>query len=206
MCGIFGAIACKGCQNVLDTSGVTYQGLSGLQHRGQEAAGIAISDGKSIVTEKGLGWVSHVFNKEKLQDLTGSLAIGHTRYGTTGGSTEKNAQPFYKKNNYELALAHNGNLVNSYHLRKVLENQGAEFDSTSDSEVIAEMIARSKKPTIEQAVLDVCSKIKGAYSLLILTKDKVIAVRDPNGIRPLSLGYQGNRNNPDFGLISKTCT
>lgn len=181
---------------------MTYGGLSGLQHRGQEAAGISVSNGKEIITKKGPGWVSHVFNKEILENMEGTLAIGHNRYGTTGGSTEKNAQPFYKKGNYEIALAHNGNLVNSHQLRQELEKEGAHFESTTDSEVIAEMIARSKKPTIEKAITDVCTKIKGAYSLLILARNKIIAVRDPHGIRPLSLGYRGNQSNPDFYFLA----
>ena len=199
MCGIFGAISVKKNQNTAD---MTYRGLSGLQHRGQEAAGISISNGKKITTKKGTGWVSHVFNKEILDNMEGNLGIGHNRYGTTGGSTEKNAQPFNKKGNYEIALAHNGNLVNTKKLRAELEKEGASFDSSSDSEVIAEMIARSKKPTIEKAVADVCTKIRGAYSLLILTNDKIIAVRDPNGIRPLCLGYRGSQNNPDFYFLA----
>jgi amidophosphoribosyltransferase len=203
LCGIFGTICCnKDCQNSLNTASMTYRGLTGLQHRGQEAAGISVSNGKEIFTKKGSGWVSHVFNKKILEKMEGNLAIGHNRYGTTGGSTEKNAQPFYKKENYELALAHNGNLVNSHALRQELEKEGAHFDSTTDSEVITEMIARSKKPTIEKAVIDVCTKIRGAYSLLILTKNKIIAVRDPHGIRPLSLGYKGNQNSPDFYFLA----
>ena len=199
MCGIFGTIS---CHNSDDTADMTYRGLTGLQHRGQEAAGIAISDGDNIVVKKGLGWVSHVFDKEILEGMKGNLAIGHNRYGTTGGSSEKNAQPFYKKGNYEIALAHNGNLVNSSRLRKKLIAEGAKFDSSSDSEVIAEMIARSKEPTLERAIIDVCTKIKGAYSLLILAKDKIVAVRDPHGIRPLSLGYHGDRDNPDFYFLA----
>lgn len=202
MCGIFGAIACENCQNSQNTADMTYRGLTGLQHRGQEAAGITISNGSEIITKKGIGWVSHVFNKKILESMKGNLAIGHNRYGTTGGSTEKNAQPFYKKGNYEIALVHNGNLVNTHRLREELKREGACFDATSDSEVIAEMIVRSKKPTIEKAIIEVCAKIKGAYSLLILTKNKIIAVRDPNGIRPLSLGYRGNQNNPDFYFLA----
>lgn len=202
MCGIFGTISTENNKNPQDTVDMTYRGLSGLQHRGQEAAGISVTDGKQFFTEKGVGWVSHVFDKEVLKSMKGNLAVGHNRYGTTGGSTAKNAQPFYKKGRYEIALVHNGNLVNSHRLRQELEEEGAFFDSSSDSEVIAEMIARSKKPTIEKAILDVCTKIKGAYSLLILTKKKIIAVRDPHGIRPLSLGYRGNKNNPDFYFLS----
>jgi len=205
LCGIFAAIACENNENSQSAADMTYRGLTGLQHRGQEAAGIAVSNGSEIITKKGTGWVSHVFNKTILKSMKGNLAIGHNRYGTTGGSTEKNAQPFYKKGNYEIALVHNGNLVNTHHLRQELEREGVCFEATSDSEVIAEMIARSKKLTIEKAIIEVCAKIKGAYSLLILRKNKIIAVRDPNGIRPLSLGYRGDQSSPDlYFLASET--
>ncbi|HEY8541142.1 MAG TPA: amidophosphoribosyltransferase, partial [Pseudothermotoga sp.] len=164
-----------------------------LQHRGQESAGIAVSDRSSIRYHKGLGLVSEVFNEEDLDLLGGKMAIGHVRYSTTGSNSLSNAQPLVVKyHSGELAVAHNGNLVNAYELRNELEQNGVMFHTTTDSEVVAALIAKSRKSLID-AIFECVEKVHGAYSLLIMSKDKLVAVRDPHGFRPLCIGsYNGS--------------
>ncbi|NOZ64621.1 MAG: amidophosphoribosyltransferase [Caldiserica bacterium] len=186
MCGIFGI---HGHPNA---SSLAFLGLWALQHRGQESAGIVASDGDRVSHKLGMGLASEVFTGNALKTLTGNLAIGHVRYSTTGSSTLRNAQPFLVRwQKGYLAIAHNGNLVNSFSLREQLEKEGTIFQSTMDSEVIVHLIARSKEKEVEGKITDALSRIKGAYSLVILTGNKIIAVRDPHGFRPLSLGDLG---------------
>lgn len=197
-CGVFGIY------NFVEDSPAksVYYGLYALQHRGQESAGIAVSDGKDICCHKGMGLVNQVFNKEAFQGLKGSIAIGHVRYSTAGASSIENAQPIVIDTRYgPIALAHNGNLVNAGQLRQELKDKGISFVGTTDSEVIAALIATSKKADFEEALADTFKQCKGAFSLLIMTRDKLIAVRDPNGIRPLCVG----KLEKAFVFSSETC-
>jgi len=183
MCGIFGVIGHP------EASNLTYLGLYALQHRGQESAGIASSDGDLITFHKEMGLVADIFSEEVLARLPGHISIGHVRYSTTGSSELKNAQPFVVDfENGSIALAHNGNLVNAHVLKQELEVSGSIFQSTMDTEVIVHLIARSRRSRIEDRIVDALTQVRGAYSLLFLTRDKLIAVRDPHGIRPLVLG------------------
>jgi len=162
-----------------------------LQHRGQESAGITITDGINFSTHKGMGLVNEVFNINNLSQLEGFAGIGHVRYSTTGESSILNAQPFVVNSKLgNIAIAHNGNLVNSIVLKELLEDSGITFQTTSDSEVILSLIARSAKYGFDKAILDAISAIKGSFALLILFNDKLVAVRDPNGIRPLCYGIK----------------
>lgn len=195
-CGVIGIY---GCDNA---ASLTYFGLTALQHRGQESAGIAVSDGTTINLHKQMGLVSEVFNKDHFETLQGKLAIGHVRYATAGGRTIDNAQPFL--NTFKLgsiALAHNGQLVNYEELRELLEDMGNTFSSTSDTEVVLKLIARSYKKGIEEAVINTIKLIKGSYALVILTENMLVGVRDPNGIRPLCIGKVGN----GYVLASESC-
>src|SRR6185436_12724363 len=163
--------------------------LHALQHRGQESAGIVTADGDKLHREVGMGQVGEVFGPERLARLPGSSGIGHVRYSTAGTSDLKNAQPMrVRSHKGEIALAHNGNLVNADRLRSNLECDGSIFTSTSDTEVVLHLIARSHQREIEDAVVDALTQVKGAYSLVFLTRDRMIGVRDPMGFRPLSLG------------------
>lgn len=172
-----------------DVARMTFFGLFALQHRGQEAAGLAVADGQSISIHKGVGLVSHVFTPSTMSELKGHYAIGHTRYSTTGSSLLRNAQPFMIETIHgPLALAHNGNLVNSAELRNELMQQGVGFSSTSDTEVMTMMLARNGGSTWEERIKTAMKKWVGAYSLVILTRDCVYAVRDPWGFRPLCIG------------------
>jgi amidophosphoribosyltransferase len=183
MCGIFGVIGHP------EASNLTYLGLYALQHRGQESAGIATSDGHVITFHKEMGLVADIFSEEVLARLPGHLSIGHVRYSTTGSSELKNAQPFVVDfDNGSIAIAHNGNLVNAQTLKQELEVNGSIFQSTMDTEVIVHLIARSRQGRIEERIVDALSRVRGAYSLVFLTRDKLIAVRDPHGIRPMVLG------------------
>ena len=183
MCGIFGVIGNPEAANL------TYLGLYALQHRGQESAGIACSDGEGITFHKEMGLVADIFSEEVLSRLPGHMAIGHVRYSTTGSSVLKNAQPFVVDfESGSIAVAHNGNLVNTHVLKKELEVGGSIFQSTMDTEVIVHLIARSRRGRIEERIVDALAQVRGAYSLLFLTRDKLIAVRDPHGIRPMVLG------------------
>ena len=197
-CGVFGIFA----KEDLDVSSITYYGLYALQHRGQESAGIAVSDNKRIECHKDMGLVADVFNQENLKAMKGSIAIGHVRYSTTGASNVVNAQPIIGK--YKLgsiAIAHNGNLVNADVIRELLEDCGCIFQTSIDSEVILNLIARGAKRGIERAVVDAIQAVKGSYAIVLLTEDKLIGVRDPNGIRPLCIG----KINDSYILCSESC-
>ena len=183
MCGIFGVMGHPEAANL------AYLGLYALQHRGQESAGIACADGDVITFHKEMGLVADIFSEEVLARLPGSIAIGHVRYSTTGSSELKNAQPFVVDfESGSIAVAHNGNLVNAHVLKQELEVSGSIFQSTMDTEVIVHLIARSRRGRIEERIVDALAQVRGAYSLLFLTRDKLIAVRDPHGIRPMVLG------------------
>jgi len=183
-CGVIGVFAPNE-----DVARMTFFGLFALQHRGQEAAGIAVADGQTMSAHKGVGLVSHVFTPNAMEDLKGHYAIGHTRYSTTGSSSLRNAQPFMIETIHgPLALAHNGNLVNSGELRNELMQQGVGFSSSSDTEVMTMMLARNGGGTWEERIKTAMQKWVGAYSLVILTRDCVYAVRDPWGFRPLCIG------------------
>jgi len=183
-CGVIGVFAPNE-----DVARMTFFGLFALQHRGQEAAGIAVADGQTMSAHKGVGLVSHVFTPNAMEDLKGHYAIGHTRYSTTGSSSLRNAQPFMIETIHgPLALAHNGNLVNSTKLRNELMQQGVGFSSSSDTEVMTMMLARNGGVTWEERIKTAMKKWVGAYSLVILTRDCVYAVRDPWGFRPLCIG------------------
>ena len=186
-CGVFGLYN----RDDLDTAQLVYYGLFGLQHRGQESCGIAINNDNHITCHKDLGMVSQVFTPELLHKMTGHAAIGHVRYSTTGGCTRENAQPFavqYVKGT--LTIAHNGNISNAAQLRKELQQSGAVFQTTSDTEIIAFLIARERlhTPSVEAAVAKVLPQLQGAFSLLVMSPKKLIAVRDPYGFRPLCVG------------------
>ncbi|MDW7772387.1 MAG: amidophosphoribosyltransferase [Desulfobulbaceae bacterium] len=194
ICGIFGHP---------DAAKFTYFGLYALQHRGQESAGIFASNGRKFAIHKDMGLVPEVFSEDILQKLTGHLAIGHVRYSTTGESNIINTQPFMV--NYKstpLAIAHNGNLVNSIELRKNLERKGSIFQTTMDSEIVVHLMARHLDLGLEKAVAESFACIRGAYSLLLMTNDTLIAVRDPNGFRPLCLG---RLDNGAYVVASETC-
>jgi len=183
-CGVVGIFAPNE-----DVARMTYFGLYALQHRGQEAAGIAVADGQTMALHKGVGLVSQVFTPSIMAELKGDYAIGHTRYSTTGSSSARNAQPFMIETIHgPLALAHNGNLVNSAELREELMRQGVGFSSSSDTEVMTLMLARNSEGTWEERIRRAMEKWRGAYSLVILTRDCVYAVRDPWGFRPLCIG------------------
>ena len=184
-CGVIGIFAPDE-----DVARMTFFGLYALQHRGQEAAGMAVADGQTMSTYKGVGLVSHVFTPAAMADLKGHYAIGHTRYSTTGSSSLRNAQPFMIETIHgPLALAHNGNLINSADLRNELMGQGVGFSSSSDSEVMTMMLARNGESTWEERIKHAMKKWVGAYSVVILTRDCVYAVRDPWGFRPLCIGW-----------------
>ena len=183
-CGVIGVFAPNE-----DVARMTFFGLYALQHRGQEAAGMAVADGHTMSIHKGVGLVSQVFTSSVMDKLNGHYAIGHTRYSTTGSSSERNAQPFMIETMHgPLALAHNGNLVNSAELRDELMQQGVGLSSSSDTEVMTMMLARNGGKTWEERIKYAMQKWVGAYSLVILTRDGVYAVRDPWGFRPLCIG------------------
>ena len=202
-CGVFGAYDMDG----QDVASSIYYGLFALQHRGQESCGIAVTDTygqRKVLSRKGLGHVDDVFNEETLRELKGNLGVGHVRYSTAGGTRVENAQPLvinYVKGT--LAIAHNGNLVNAVELREELSKTGAIFQTTIDSEVIAYLIARERLnvPTVEGAVLNAMKKIKGAYSLIVMSPRKLIGARDPFGFKPLCIGKRDNA----YFLSSETC-
>ncbi|MDH7479472.1 MAG: amidophosphoribosyltransferase, partial [Syntrophomonadaceae bacterium] len=188
----------------LQASRLTYYGLYSLQHRGQESAGIAVSDGRIISVHKDMGLVSEVFNKRILEGLRGRIAIGHVRYSTTGSSIAANAQPLvFHYLRGMIALAHNGNLTNAGELHQLLASQGSVFQSTTDSEIVVNLLARYAPSRIEEALFKCMIDIKGAYALLIMTEDKLIGVRDPYGVRPICLGCLGE--DQGYVLASETC-
>ncbi len=198
-CGVFGVYGCSG----EDVSKLAFFGLFSLQHRGQESAGIAISDGKCVRMHRDMGLVTQVFHEEALGALKGHIGIGHTRYSTTGSSILRNVQPMMCECGFgPVALAHNGDLINAGPLREELKAAGIDIETTNDSEVIIKLIANSGESTIEDAIAYAMRKTRGAYSVLVMTRDKVIGFRDPHGIRPLSIG---KLNGSHYVIASETC-
>lgn len=182
-CGVFGVYGTP------ESAKWTYLGLYSLQHRGQESAGIVTSDGEHVKKHLGMGLVSDIFKPEDLEALDGHLAIGHNRYSTTGSSNPNNIAPIVVNHKLgTIGVAHNGNLVNSFELKEKLEDRGSIFQTTTDSEVILHLVAKSLRKSIEEKIADAAAQIKGAFSLVFLTKDKLIALRDPHGFRPLAIG------------------
>ena len=195
-CGVFGVYAPES-----DVARLAYFGLYALQHRGQESAGIATSERGHIMTLRDLGLVSQVFDESKLRALPGTMALGHVRYSTTGSSAWENAQPVYRSDRREVALAHNGNLINAVELHSELSERGVAFRSTSDSEIIAALLSTHEADTIEEALADVVPRLEGAFSTAIMTQDAVVAFRDGAGLRPLVLGRLGER----YCVASESC-
>jgi amidophosphoribosyltransferase len=199
-CGVFGLYAPGH-----DASRLCYFALYALQHRGQESAGIAAADrGGHIITRRELGLVSQVFGEHDLRTLAGELAIGHVRYSTTGANAWENSQPVQRSqgtngSRHEVALAHNGNLTNAVELREELAAEGVAFSSTSDSEIIAAMISSHPADAVEDAIEAVLSRLRGAFSVVVMTRDRVVAFRDPHGVRPLSLGVLEGSGAPGGG-------
>lgn len=199
-CGVFGIFDNDG----IDVARSAYYGLYALQHRGQESAGIAVNDNGTILYHKDMGLVAEVFNNVVLNHLKGKMAIGHVRYSTTGASMRENAQPMViKYRNGQMALAHNGNLVNAAEIRGKLEENGAIFQSTADSEVILNLISRYRisSISIEEAIQKMMRDVRGSYALILLTPNKLIGIRDPLGIRPLCIGIIDN----SYVLASESC-
>ncbi len=195
-CGVMGVYGHPEAANLV------YLGLYALQHRGQESAGIAASHEDEIHLERHMGLVADIFTHERLARLPGEVAIGHNRYSTTGESLLKNAQPFLVNCRLgEMAIAHNGNLINAYKLRQELESSGSIFQSSMDSEVVVHLAARSRAPDFRSALIDALSKIRGAYSMLLLRDEELIGIRDPWGFRPLVMGRMGSTT----VLASETC-
>jgi amidophosphoribosyltransferase len=195
-CGVFGIYGHP------DAANLTYLGLYALQHRGQESAGIVSSDGKQLYGQKAMGLVADIFVEERIKKLPGYAAIGHNRYSTTGESTAVNIQPILV--NFALgtlAIAHNGNLVNAGILKDELEAYGSIFQSTMDSEVIIHLIAQSRMATMHERIVDALGHVQGSYSLLLITENELIAVRDPHGFRPLSLAELDGA----YVVASETC-
>jgi amidophosphoribosyltransferase len=195
-CGIFGIFGHP------EASSLTSLGLYALQHRGQESAGIAVGDGTRMRVVRGMGQVADAFKEETINGLGGHLAIGHTRYSTAGDSTIENAQPFLIDCAHgQIAVGHNGNFVNARELREELVRAGSIFQTTSDTEVVLHLYARSKAPSVEEALVESISQVSGAFSMVLLTKNRLIAARDPHGFRPLALGRLGDA----WIVCSETC-
>jgi len=195
-CGVFGIFGHPEAANM------AYLGLYALQHRGQESAGIASSDGRRIHLSRAMGYVADTFNTDALAHLPGRAAVGHVRYSTAGESRVANAQPFVIDCWHgQIAICHNGNLVNATELRHELVKQGSIFQSNADTEVIVHLYARSKGASVVDAVVEAVSQVQGAFSLVMLTPDRMLAVRDPHGFRPLALGRLGDA----VVLCSETC-
>jgi amidophosphoribosyltransferase len=195
-CGVFGVFAPE-----RDVARLAYFALFALQHRGQESAGIAATHAAQIMTVRDLGLVSQVFDEEKLRALQGEMAIGHVRYSTTGSSAWENAQPVWRSDRRQVALAHNGNLINAVELHSELAEQGVQFRGTSDSEIIAALISTHEAERVGDALAEVVPRLEGAYSTVVMTKDAVVAFRDPAGLRPLALGKLGD----DYCIASESC-
>ncbi|MFC1809653.1 amidophosphoribosyltransferase [Candidatus Omnitrophota bacterium] len=196
-CGVFGIFGNKAAAEM------TYLGLFALQHRGEESAGIVTSDGEKLQGHKELGLVDDVFNQERLAALPGNSAIGHVRYSTSGSTLVVNAQPHLMKcAKGQIAIAHNGNIVNTVELKKELEDYGSIFQSSSDSELIIHLMAKPSHSTIVDGLVGAIKRLKGSYSLTCLSKDHLIGIRDPHGFKPLSLGKLGN----GWVLSSETCS
>jgi amidophosphoribosyltransferase len=195
-CGVFGIFGHPEAANM------TYLGLYALQHRGQESGGIAASDGLQVRVSRAMGYVADVFDTETLAALPGTLAVGHVRYSTAGTSQLLNAQPILIDCAHgQIAIGHNGNLINAQELRLELVRQGSIFQSSSDTEVVLHLYARSKATTVEDALVESVLQAQGAFSFVLLTRDKLIAVRDPHGFRPLALGRLGDA----IVVCSETC-
>jgi amidophosphoribosyltransferase len=195
-CGVFGI------HGHTESPNLTYLGLYAQQHRGQESAGMATSDGARLQSHRAMGYVADAFDEATFHRLAGTSAIGHVRYSTSGESGLKNAQPIVIDCAHgEIAVCHNGNLVNAQELRDSLVREGSIFQTTSDTEVLLHLYARSKAPSVEDALVESVSQMQGAFSLLVLTKDRLIAVRDPHGFRPLTLGRLGD----SYIACSETC-
>jgi amidophosphoribosyltransferase len=195
-CGVFGIVAPGH-----EVARMTYFALYALQHRGQESAGIATAQNGHIMAMRDQGLVNQVFDEQKLRALQGDMAVGHVRYSTTGASSWENSQPVWRADRREIALAHNGNLVNVVELHAELRQRGVKFRSTSDSEIIAALLSTHEAETIEDALVDVMARVEGAFSTVVMTKDRVVAFRDPLGFRPLSLGMLGDA----YCVASETC-
>jgi len=195
-CGVFGIFGHPEAANL------TYLGLYALQHRGQESAGIATGDGERMRVSRAMGQVADAFTGNALEGLPGHLAIGHTRYSTAGESKVLNAQPMLIDCAHgQIAIAHNGNIVNARELKDELVRSGSIFQSTSDTEVVLHLYARSRAGSVEEAVIESVSQISGAFSLVLATKNRLIAARDPHGFRPLALGRFGE----SWIVCSETC-
>jgi amidophosphoribosyltransferase len=195
-CGVFGIFGHPEAANL------TYLGLHALQHRGQESAGIAAADGEKLRVSRAMGHVADAFSEAALQSLPGHIAIGHTRYSTAGESKLENAQPFLIDCTHgQIAVGHNGNLVNALELRDDLVRTGSIFQTSSDTEVILHLYARSRASSVEDAITESIAQVRGAYSLVFLTKNRLIAARDPHGFRPLALGKLGDA----WIVCSETC-
>jgi amidophosphoribosyltransferase len=208
-CGVFGIYAPEH-----DVARLAYFALYALQHRGQESAGIAAADdGGYIITQRALGLVSQVFKEHDLRALSGHLAIGHVRYSTTGSNEWENSQPVHRSegtggNRRELALAHNGNLTNAVELHAELRERDVAFRSTSDSEIIAALLSTHPAEQIEDAVVDVLPRLHGAFSTVVMTREKIVAFRDPHGLRPLSIGMLDSAEPggaPHYCVASESC-
>ena len=195
-CGVFGI-----CAPGREVSRLAYFALYALQHRGQESAGIATAQRGHIMAMRDQGLVNQVFDEQRLRALQGDMAVGHVRYSTTGASSWENSQPVWRADRRELALAHNGNLVNAVELHAELRERGVSFRSTSDSEVIAALLSTHPAASLEDALVDVMGRVEGAYSTVVMTKDRVVAFRDPAGLRPLSLGMIGEH----YCVASESC-
>ena len=196
MCGVVGIYGHPEAANL------AYLGLYALQHRGQESAGIVSTDGDKLFAAREMGHVNDIFTATRLKDLPGFAAIGHVRYSTAGDSSKKNAQPIaVDYAGGSVAVGHNGNLVNAVELREQLEADGSIFSSTSDTEVIVHLIARSRERTLPERIADALRQVRGAYSLVFLAEDMLIAVRDPMGFRPLALGKRKDA----WVVSSETC-
>ncbi len=198
-CGVFGIFSENPDR---DVAPLVYYGLFALQHRGQESAGIAVARGPVIECRKDMGLVGEVFNPERLARMSGRIAVGHVRYSTSGCSAFENAQPFVSRFKLgSIAVAHNGNLTNADVVRELLEDSGVAFTSSSDSEVIVNLIAKNYKKGLEKALTDTIQFIKGSYALTVMTESALVGARDPNGIRPLCLG----RIDRGWVLASESC-
>ena len=195
-CGVFGIFGHPEAANM------TYLGLYALQHRGQESVGIVASDGEQMRASKAMGYVADAFDNDSLAALPGTLAVGHVRYSTAGASKLSNAQPILIECSHgQIAIGHNGNIVNATELREELVQQGSIFQSSTDTEVVLHLYARSRAPTVEDAVIESVSQVQGAFSFVLLARDRLIAVRDPHGFRPLALG----KLDEGYVVCSETC-
>ncbi|MFC1823426.1 amidophosphoribosyltransferase [Thermodesulfobacteriota bacterium] len=195
-CGIFAIYGHE------EAAKLSYFGLYALQHRGQESAGIVVSDGQRVLEHKAMGLVPDIFDEQILNSLKGHMALGHVRYSTTGSSLLVNAQPFrIRYSGRTLAIAHNGNFVNARQIRSELENNGSIFQTTMDSEIVLHLAAKAMKKGLETAMGETMARVKGAYSMVVMTEDTLIAIRDPHGFRPLCLG----KLNSGYVVTSETC-